>query len=242
MTETEAARAARPFSTNSVIHSLSEVPRSAASDLTCRSISSGRSYVARMAMLFHEHIVASTHALGPRPSPGAPFIPWDRARPRAHPSCPPLPRNGRGRPRSQAPLMPWDRARPRAHPSCPPSPRSGRGRPRSQAPHALGPRPSPGAPFMPSFAPQRPRTAALPGTPHALGPRPSPGAPLMPSFAPQRPRTAALPGTPHALPRPAAAEDGRAPRRVEARFLTVSTPVPVPNARLRGPKMTCWRF
>ena len=150
MTETEAARAARPFSTNSVIHSLSEVPRSAASDLTCRSISSGRSYVARMAMLFHEHIVASTHALGPRPSPGAPFIPWDRARPRAHPSCPPLPRSGRGRPRSQAPLMPWDRARPRAHPSCPPSPRSGRGRPRSQAP------------LMPSLAPQRPRTAAPP--------------------------------------------------------------------------------
>ncbi len=122
MTETEAARAARPFSTNSVIHSLSEVPRSAASDLTCRSISSGRSYVARMAMLFHEHIVASTHALGPRPSPGAPFIPWDRARPRAHPSCPPLPRSGRGRPRSQTRRSPLpDRFNPRSRAQCTPS-------------------------------------------------------------------------------------------------------------------------
>ena len=134
MTGTEAARAARPFATNSVIRSLSWVPRSAASDLNCRNISSGRSIIAPMAMLLRDRIVASTHALGPRP----------------------------------------------AH--------AGRNL-------------------------------------HALGPRPAPAGRNL-----------------HGLPRAAAAEDGRAPRRVEARFLTVSTPVPVPNARLRGPKMPCWCF
>ena len=121
-TGTAAAPAARPCSTNSAIKSLSWVPRSAASDLSCRNVSSGRSIVVLMVMFLQDRIAASMQALGPRPSPGATFIPWDRARPRAHPSCPPSPRSGRGRPRSQTRRSPLpDRFNPRSRAQCTPS-------------------------------------------------------------------------------------------------------------------------
>ena len=92
-----------------------------------------------------------THEIHENPSPPAPCngcgmarfvgevlmrpIPWDRARPRAHPSCP-----------FQRPAAAGDGRAPRT-------------------PHALGPRPSPGASLMPFPRPAAAGTAALPGRP-----------------------------------------------------------------------------
>ena len=144
------------------------------------------------------------HGLGPRPSPGAPSMPWDRARPRALPPCPfPTPRSGHVAEPSRLWLdyvqrqdaaatlpaaagdgrfMPWDRARPRAQASSP-----------SQRPAATTWQSRPGSGWI-AFSGKMPLPLCHSGRGR---PRSQKGRSLhaLPN-APQRPGTAAVPESP----------------------------------------------